>query len=61
MNLTAILALVKNDLRIHFIDRRGVLINIAAAVFIGSPAPRNGRSTPSTGCPSTSRKARRSV
>ncbi len=34
MNLTAILALVKNDLRIHFTDRRGVLINIAAAVFI---------------------------
>ena len=34
MNLTAILALVKNDLRIHFTDRRGVLVNIAAAVFI---------------------------
>ena len=34
MNLTAIAALVKNDLRIHFADRRGVLINIAAAVFI---------------------------
>lgn len=34
MNLTAILALVKNDLRIHFLDRRGVLVNIAAAVFI---------------------------
>ena len=34
MNPTAILALVKNDLRIHFADRRGVLINIAAAVFI---------------------------
>jgi ABC-2 type transport system permease protein len=34
MNLTAIRALVKNDLRIHFADRRGVLVNIAAAVFI---------------------------
>lgn len=34
MNLTAICALVKNDLRIHFADRRSVLINIAAAVFI---------------------------
>ncbi|MFS8085996.1 MAG: ABC transporter permease [Acidobacteriota bacterium] len=34
MNLTAIRALVNNDLRIHFSDRRGVLINIAAAVFI---------------------------
>ena len=34
MNLTAIRALVKNDLRIHFNDRRGVLVNIAAAVFI---------------------------
>jgi ABC-2 type transport system permease protein len=34
MNPTAILALVKNDLRIHFTDRRGVLINIAAAIFI---------------------------
>lgn len=34
MNLTAILALVRNDLRIHFAERRGVLVNIAAAVFI---------------------------
>ena len=34
MNLTAILALAKNDLRIHFAERRGVLVNIAAAVFI---------------------------
>ena len=34
MNLIAILALVRNDLRIHFSDRRGVLINIAAAIFI---------------------------
>ena len=36
MNLTAIAALAKNDLRIHFADRRGVLINIAAAVFIAA-------------------------
>ena len=34
MNRSAISALVRNDLRIHFADRRGVLINIAAAVFI---------------------------
>ena len=34
MNLSAIAALAKNDLRIHFADRRGVLINIGAAVFI---------------------------
>ncbi len=34
MNPIAILALVRNDLRIHFTDRRGVLINIAAAIFI---------------------------
>ncbi|MBK9605092.1 MAG: ABC transporter permease [Betaproteobacteria bacterium] len=34
MNPVAILALVRNDLRIHFSDRRGVLINIAAAIFI---------------------------
>lgn len=34
MNRSAIAALVRNDLRIHFADRRGVLINIAAAVFI---------------------------
>lgn len=34
MKLTAITALARNDLRIHFADRRGVLINIAAAVFI---------------------------
>jgi len=34
MNMTAILALVRNDLRIHFGDRRGVLVNIAAAIFI---------------------------
>jgi ABC-2 type transport system permease protein len=34
MNSTAILALAKNDLRIHFADRRGVLINIVAAIFI---------------------------
>ena len=34
MNLAAIRALAKNDLRIHFTDRRGVLINIAAAIFI---------------------------
>ncbi|MEP7084174.1 MAG: ABC-2 transporter permease, partial [Betaproteobacteria bacterium] len=36
MNLTAIRALVKNDLRIHFNDRRGVLVNIAAAIFIAA-------------------------
>ena len=34
MNLSAIAALAKNDLRIHFADRRGVLVNIGAAVFI---------------------------
>ena len=34
MNPIAILALVRNDLRIHFTDRRGLLINIAAAIFI---------------------------
>jgi ABC-2 type transport system permease protein len=34
MNIPAILALAKNDLRIHFADRRGVLVNIAAAIFI---------------------------
>src|SRR6185295_18459146 len=34
MNIPAILALAKNDLRIHFTDRRGVLVNIAAAIFI---------------------------
>ncbi|MEO7762387.1 MAG: ABC transporter permease [Casimicrobiaceae bacterium] len=36
MNVPAILALAKNDLRIHFSDRRGVLINIAAAIFIAA-------------------------
>ena len=34
MNPTAILALVRNDLRIYFTDRRSVLIQVAAAVFI---------------------------
>jgi len=34
MKLAAIVALVRNDLRVHFADRRGVMINIAAAVFI---------------------------
>jgi len=34
MNIPAIRALAKNDLRIHFTDRRGVLVNIAAAIFI---------------------------
>ena len=36
MNIPAILALAKNDLRIHFTDRRGVLVNIAAAIFIAA-------------------------
>src|SRR6185295_16481733 len=36
MNVPAILALAKNDLRIHFLDRRGVLVNIAAAIFIAA-------------------------
>jgi len=34
MRRAAIVALVRNDLRVHFADRRGVMINIAAAVFI---------------------------
>ncbi|MFS8081907.1 MAG: ABC transporter permease [Ginsengibacter sp.] len=34
MHPVAIMALVRNDLRIHFAERRGVLVNIAAAVFI---------------------------
>jgi ABC-2 type transport system permease protein len=36
MNLPAIRALARNDLRIHFLDRRGVLVNIAAAIFIAA-------------------------
>jgi ABC-2 type transport system permease protein len=34
MKLAAVVALVRNDLRVHFADRRGVVINIAAAAFI---------------------------
>ncbi|MEO8136991.1 MAG: ABC-2 transporter permease [Betaproteobacteria bacterium] len=34
MNLTAVYALVRNDLRIYFTDRRSVLVQVAAAIFI---------------------------